>query len=223
MSSGELSENGEGSGARRPRRDAAANRERILDRAEELFAESVMEPSLNMIAKDLGMGIGTVYRHFATVDELVYGVYRRLSERIDDRAPTFRDAESAFERVLIFIDTVIGFAVDYPFGLAVAEQVAKSFPERVKPNRWAPEIAAAIAQAQSDGELRDDMHATDVAVLAGMVAGLVHHGTARSALLVPRMRRFVLDALLPVGTERPPLPGRGASVSEVADMTHSRE
>lgn len=212
----------EGSGARRPRRDAAANRERILDRAEELFASGVMEPSLNAVAKDLGVGVGTVYRHFATVDELVYGVYQRLSERVDARAPRFETAESALERVVIFIDTVITLAVDYPYGPAVAERVAKSFPERVKPNRWAPEIAAAIVQAQADGELRAEMDPTDVAVLAGMVANLVRHGDARSEVLMPRMRRFVLDAMLPVGTERPPLPGRGVSLADISDMTHRR-
>lgn len=51
--------------ARKPRRDGVVNREKILERAQELFATEGLKVSLHGIADDLGIGIDTVYRHFA--------------------------------------------------------------------------------------------------------------------------------------------------------------
>ena len=65
--------------SRKPRKDGVANRERILDRAEELFATDGLTVSLHGIADDLGIGIGTVYRHFATHADLSVSVFERIA------------------------------------------------------------------------------------------------------------------------------------------------
>lgn len=69
--------------ARKPRKDGAANREKILDRAEELFATDGLNVNLHGISDDLGIGIGTVYRHFATHADLYVGVHERIAGATD--------------------------------------------------------------------------------------------------------------------------------------------
>jgi len=62
--------------SRRPRADAARNRERLIEAASAAFATGAKEVSLEAIARDAGVGIGTLYRHFPTRDALVEVVHR---------------------------------------------------------------------------------------------------------------------------------------------------
>ena len=50
--------------ARQPRADARRNQQRVLEAAEELFADKGVEVGVDEIAARAGVGIGTLYRHF---------------------------------------------------------------------------------------------------------------------------------------------------------------
>src|ERR1700680_460617 len=67
---------------RSPRADAQRNRERLLATALEMFTSSKEEVTLSAGAERAGVGIGTLYRHFATRDALVEAVYRHEIERL---------------------------------------------------------------------------------------------------------------------------------------------
>src|SRR5882672_5628173 len=62
--------------ARKPRTDAQRNRERILQVAKQAFSRSGASASLDEIAKQAGVGPGTLYRHFPTREDLLAAVYR---------------------------------------------------------------------------------------------------------------------------------------------------
>ena len=62
---------------RRPRADAERNRARLLDAARAAFASGQDTVTLDQIAKDAGVGIGTLYRHFPTREALVEALYRK--------------------------------------------------------------------------------------------------------------------------------------------------
>ncbi|MER5948475.1 helix-turn-helix domain-containing protein [Streptomyces sp. NPDC001904] len=61
---------------RAPRADAARNRDQLLDVATRVFASAGPEPSMRAIAREAGVGIATLYRHFPTRESLVDAVYR---------------------------------------------------------------------------------------------------------------------------------------------------
>ena len=67
---------------RKPRTDAQRNRERILEVAKEAFTRSGAKTSLDDIAKQAGVGPGTLYRHFPTREELLEAVYRTEVEKL---------------------------------------------------------------------------------------------------------------------------------------------
>src|SRR5580704_10698124 len=67
---------------RKPRSDAQRNRERILEVAKEAFTRSGANTSLDDIARDAGVGPGTLYRHFPTREELLEAVYRTEMEKL---------------------------------------------------------------------------------------------------------------------------------------------
>ena len=67
---------------RKLRTDAQRNRERILEVAKDAFTRSGADASLDDIAKQAGVGAGTLYRHFPTRDALIEAVYRSEVEKL---------------------------------------------------------------------------------------------------------------------------------------------
>jgi AcrR family transcriptional regulator len=67
------------------RADARRNREALLNASAKVFAERGPDASLEEIARQAGVGIGTLYRHFPDRDALTEAVYRNEVERLCDR------------------------------------------------------------------------------------------------------------------------------------------
>jgi AcrR family transcriptional regulator len=64
------------------RADARRNRDRLIEVAARAFAQDGTNVTLGSVAKEAGVGIGTLYRHFATREELVEAVYRSELEKL---------------------------------------------------------------------------------------------------------------------------------------------
>ena len=76
------------SGRRRaPRSDGRRNRGLIMEAAARAFAVEGAEASLNAVARDAGVGIATVFRHFPTREALVEAIYREALETLCAAAP----------------------------------------------------------------------------------------------------------------------------------------
>ena len=85
---------------RPPRQDALRNRERVLDAAVELVRRDGEEVPMAQIAEHAGVGVGTVYRHFPTREDLLGGlVNRSFGLAIDNARAAAADPGSALEGV----------------------------------------------------------------------------------------------------------------------------
>src|ERR1043165_9965440 len=82
---------------RKPRADAVRNRERVLEAAKAVFNAGGPEASLEAVAKRAGVGIGTLYRHFPTREDLFEAVYRREVEQLIRLAQDLRERNDALE------------------------------------------------------------------------------------------------------------------------------
>jgi AcrR family transcriptional regulator len=95
---------------RKPRTDAQRNRERILETAKESFTRLGAEASLDEIARQAGVGAGTLYRHFPTRDALIEGVYRSEVEKLAAAAPKFAETMTPVEALrawmLLLVDYI---------------------------------------------------------------------------------------------------------------------
>lgn len=99
------------------RADARRNRERIVAAATTAFAENGPNASLEDIAREADVGIGTLYRHFPSRDALFVAVHRaeivRIAERADELlgACSPREAlERWLQEFLDFMQAKIGMA-----------------------------------------------------------------------------------------------------------------
>jgi AcrR family transcriptional regulator len=68
------------------RADATRNRTHLLAVATRVFASADSAPSMRVIAREAGVGIATLYRHFPTRESLVDAVYRDQVARLTDGA-----------------------------------------------------------------------------------------------------------------------------------------
>src|SRR5271154_7082592 len=96
--------------ARKPRADAQRNRERILQVAKEIFPRNGAAASLDDIARQAGIGPGTLYRHFPTRDALIEAVYRSEVEKLAAAQQRFAATAPPLEALrawmLLFIEHV---------------------------------------------------------------------------------------------------------------------
>ncbi|MEW2301425.1 helix-turn-helix domain-containing protein [Streptomyces sp. NPDC006655] len=77
--------------SRTPRADAARNREQLLTVATRVFMSADAEPSMRAIAREAGVGIATLYRHFPTRESLVDAVYKDQVVRLTSGARELLD------------------------------------------------------------------------------------------------------------------------------------
>jgi AcrR family transcriptional regulator len=95
---------------RKPRADAQRNRERILEVAKRAFAHSGADASLDDIAKQAGVGAGTLYRHFPTRDALFEAVYQTEVDKLAAAERKFAEALPPIEALrawmLLFVDYI---------------------------------------------------------------------------------------------------------------------
>jgi AcrR family transcriptional regulator len=174
--------------ARKPRADAQRNRERILEVAKEVFTRDGATASLDDIARQSGIGPGTLYRHFPTRDALIEAVYRSEVEKLAAAEQRFAAAMPPLEALrawmLLFIDHVAGKMLIIP----AMNTVPGGSLRLMEGSRSLIHTAfvASVKRAIVNGDLRSDTDPNDfVRALVG-----VFHTTALPGW-EPSVRRLV--------------------------------
>jgi AcrR family transcriptional regulator len=89
------------------RRNARANRERILAAAETVFGASGELGSTEEVAERAGVGIATVFRHFPSKEALIEATLVRQFNRLDERATKLAEEPDPREAIRQLIATLI--------------------------------------------------------------------------------------------------------------------
>ena len=173
---------------RKPRADAQRNRERILEIARLAFTRHGAEATLDDIARQAGIGPGTLYRHFPTRDALIEAVYRSEVEKLTAASQRFAATMPALPALrawmLLFIDHVASKKLILP----AMDTIAGGSMRLIEGARGLIHGAflALVQRAIDSGELRADTDPDDfVRALVG-----VFHTTALPGW-EPSARRIV--------------------------------
>jgi AcrR family transcriptional regulator len=149
---------------RKPRADAQRNRERILEVAKEAFTRSGANTSLDDIAKQAGVGPGTLYRHFPTREELLQAVYRSELEKLATAERKFAQSMPPIEALrawlLLFVD-----AIETKQIIAPALNTLIGDPKKVFAASYAKiheAIDALVKRAIKSGDIRKDLDPMDL-------------------------------------------------------------
>jgi AcrR family transcriptional regulator len=151
-------------GPRPLRADAQRNRDRLLDAAAHAFSQAGPEVTLEAIARDAGVGIGTLYRHFPTREALVEATYRnelaRLCDAADDLLATLPPDEAMrtwMDRFVDYMTTKRGMADALR---AVIASGGNPFSE--SRDRLTAAVATLLAAGATAGTVRRDATPADV-------------------------------------------------------------
>ena len=152
------------SAKRKPRTDALRNRERILEGAKGAFTRHGADASLDDIAKQAGVGAGTLYRHFPTRDALIEAVYRSEVEKLAAAADGFAAAMSPVEALrawlLLFVDYIAAKHIIAPALNSLAGGPSRLYEGSRSLVQGA--IDELVKRAKKSGDVRRDIDASDL-------------------------------------------------------------
>jgi AcrR family transcriptional regulator len=149
---------------RKPRADAQQNRERILVAAKKAFTLMGATASLDDIAKQAGVGPGTLYRHFPSREDLLREVYRSGAEKLGQAAQVFAETSTPVEALrswmLLFVDFIAEKQLIAPALNALLEDPKELYEASSVPV-WAA-VRSLVKGAVESGDLREDLDAIDL-------------------------------------------------------------
>jgi AcrR family transcriptional regulator len=195
-------------GTNRPlRADAVRSRALLLSAARAVFAERGTEASVSDVAQAAGLGKGTVFRHFASKDDLVAAI---VDEMVDDLIATVEqlltadDPAGALREFMVAgieLQTHNQAFCDVAAGAAVREHPVL----RVKIERLESAVEALVDRARRTGAVREDITGQDLMLLMTGVYQTAAPMLPQSPDLWRRYLALMFDGLQPHAAR--PLPG----------------
>jgi AcrR family transcriptional regulator len=150
--------------ARKLRADAQRNRERILEIAKQAFTRSGVDISLDDVARQAGIGAGTLYRHFPTRDALLEAVYRtevaKLAAAEQEFAATMPPVEALRAWMRLFVDYIAAKQIIAPALNTIVGGPSKLFETTGIQVKGA--IDTLVKRAIESGDIRPDLDPLDL-------------------------------------------------------------
>jgi AcrR family transcriptional regulator len=175
------------------RADARRNRERLLASAAQAFATADGPVSLEAIARDAGVGIGTLYRHFPSREALVEAVFCTELAEVAASAGQLLEQHPPAAALRRWMDRYGGFVAAKR---GMAQSLHAMFAAGVvQPSQTRESVSGAVETLLKagavDGSLRADVRADDVvSSLIGIF--LASHSTEQAG----RMLDLLVDGLV---------------------------
>jgi AcrR family transcriptional regulator len=181
----------------RLRADAARNREALLAVATRAFAASETEPSMREIAREAGVGVATLFRHFPTREALVDAVYRDQVVRLTSGATDLLAGHAPARALRLWMDLFADWmATKHGMtGTLLAMVDAGDISLAHTRQELLAAITVILNAGAAAGDIRADASAEDIAAaLIGMLAVSAKRGQRPQA---QRLFDLLMDGLRP--------------------------
>jgi AcrR family transcriptional regulator len=190
------------------RKDAARNRQRILDAAKELFAERGLGVTLHDIAARAGVGVGTIYRHFPEKKPLIDAVFE---EHLAELTALFEQALADSDPWQSIVWVHEQFLEHQARNRGLKELllgITPEAPDRARQLRAQlhPLAEQLIERGKAAGVVRPDCATQDFGLLQTMVGAVIDAAENVDPALWRRYFVIALHGLRPEGAPLDPLP-----------------
>jgi len=177
------------------RADARRNREAVMAAAKKLFADQGLDAQMPDVAKAAQVGVGTVYRHFPTKDDLIAALAGERFERLAEKAREGIEADDAWEGLCDFIRFSAELQAD-DRGLC---EVMGSRPEVMSDSAYAVGLdelcEKLVKRAQRSGDLRKDLDWEDIPMIACSLGRITAAEAGPAVGRWPRLVEIVINGL----------------------------
>lgn len=187
------------------RADAARNRQLLLAAAADEFAERGLDASVADIARRAGVGKGTVFRHFATKDDLIAAIVIDRVAALNAVGERLLDAADPGAALLEFLTAAAEQRQqrDLSFLQGAGELSDEVSIVRARMTHIVDRL---VERARDGGALRTDVTGTDVFLLMCAPNYVASYATDASPDLWKRYLGIIFDGLRPQGAHRLPHP-----------------
>ncbi|NHN32603.1 TetR/AcrR family transcriptional regulator [Paenibacillus agricola] len=174
------------------RADAQKNRDKLLDVAHRVFRTEGISVSMDEIARRAGVGVGTVYRHFPTKEDLFGAVIVSHKARLIEEANQLLDHDDPGDAFFYYFARIIreGIANKAITDAIVSSLNINTGRSEVARNFWRG-IDNLLARAQHSGSVRADARIEDIKVL---LIGILQ-ATGESGNFPDRVVSILIDGL----------------------------
>ena len=177
---------------RKPRADAQRNRERVLEVAKQAFTRYGASASLDDIAKEAGVGAGTLYRHFPTRDALIEAVYRTEVEKLAAAEGKFAESLPPLEALRAWMKLFVDY-VEAKHIIAPALNTYAGGPSKLyetSKTQISGAINALVKRAIHSGDIRKDLEPFD------LLRALIGVASVASSPDWPQSAKRLVDILI---------------------------
>jgi AcrR family transcriptional regulator len=155
------------------RADAARNRRLVLTTADRLFARDGLEVTLNDIAHEAGIGVGTVYRRFADKQALIDALFAERFEAFQDLAAgAAEDPDPGQALCRYLLDTAQWRARDRALEDIFARASVGTAPVHAMRAALALAVDGLVERAREAHAVDDDFASADVYTFLFMVGAV---------------------------------------------------
>ena len=150
---------------RKPRADAVKNRDLLVAAAKDVLGQGGPNASLEAVAKQARVGIGTLYRHFPTREDLFHAVFSREVEQLVAALERLEGASDPIEALRGWLHSNVA-VVETKRGLlgalslVMTEESKQTYAEVF--GRMTAAINRLLERAVAAGQIRDGVTADDL-------------------------------------------------------------
>jgi AcrR family transcriptional regulator len=193
-------------GAGRQRADAVRNRAGILKAAREQMAMRGAAMGMDDVAREAGVAVGTVYRHFPTKADLLAAILdeqaSRMFQALDDAVNRIGAGSSAIVELTLLIERISQAAGSDQAVKAALSRLGVEAPPEVQRRAYSG-LELIVKAAHAEGTLRPDVTAEDLVILLSGLPPEEIQESGRRRWLTLMMRAITSDrgaALKPDGS-----------------------
>ena len=178
------------------RSDARRNRERLVASARELIAHQGPDVSVEEITQHAGLGMGTLYRHFPTKDELIDAVLEDSFAELVELARSAAEEEDAWTGLTTFLEQALArHAANRGLKDVLASREHGRRRAEAMRKRIRPVLQELIERAQAQGTLRADFTGEDLPLVFWTAGRVIETTAAVSPEYWRRYLGLLLDGL----------------------------
>lgn len=180
------------------RADAKKNYDQLLEVARSVIAEQGVNASLRDVARKAGVGIGTLYRHFPTREDLLEKLLGASFDKVTASAAEYEAGEPSDKALVSWLRDMVALTYDHRGVIAAMASAIDDEASALHDSCVLLKASGArlLARAQAEGKARQDINGTDLLALVSALAWL--NDQAPFASRVDRLFAVLADAILAV-------------------------